>query len=141
MKKLLYTLPLLLLLFISCSKDEYVKPDVKLQNDLANSTWVITRYDHALAKEPSYTSDTIHFINKKYYTINENDVKRRYDLTGKSTKYLRIFSLTTLGSDFSATLDEHSIDDGYLNSTIFNDLNVSDSMEHGYVLVWMHRLD
>jgi len=140
MRKILYALPFLVVL-VSCSKDEYVKPDLKLDDNLSNSTWVISRYDHALANEPTYVSDTIHFVDKNYYSINSNDLERRYDLTGGETKYFRIYSLTTLGGDFSATLDEFIIDDGYINSAIFNDLHVADSMEHGYTLVWLHRVD
>jgi hypothetical protein len=140
MKKILYSLTLILVL-ISCNKDDYVRPEQKLDNDLVNSTWVITRYDHALSSEPTYVSDTIYFVNKTHYKINLSELERRYDLTGSSTKYLRMYSLTTLGGDFSATLDEFIIEDGYINSAIFNDLHVADSMSHGYVLVWMNRVE
>ena len=116
-------------------------PTVNVQSNFANSSWVITRYDHALSNEATYVSDTLHFINTETYTINGSDLARRYVLSGNNTKYLKIYSLTTLGGDFSSTLDEFSIDDGYINSAIFNDLHVVDSMEHGYALVWMHRID
>lgn len=132
---------LLLLLLLSCSKDDYIKPTEKLENDLANSTWVITKYDHALASEPTYVSDTINFLSKNYYTINSSSTERRYDLTGSSTKYLRMYSLSTLGGDFSSNIDELFIEDGYFNGVVFNDLHVADSLEHGYVMVWMYRIE
>ena len=140
MRTLLYTLAFLLMLS-SCNKDDIPAPDAKLNNNLANTTWVVTRYDHAMASQPTYVSDTIHFINKKRYTINNLELERTYYLTGDNTKSLKMYSFTTLGSDFRATLDKFIIEDGEINSTIFNDMQVADSLGHGYVLVWMHRID
>ena len=113
----------------------YTDPDPS--TTLSGTKWVITRYNNGLSGN-TYPNDTLHFFSYTEYTIN-GGVPRPYTISnvvGNNMKSLSLYSLTTLGGDYSGQVMSTFMSDGQINNTEFHDVfNVNNR-----VTVWIERI-
>lgn len=123
-----------LLALTSCNKLGF---EWKESASLSDTEWVITRYDNTLTNISEFPSDTLRFIDDNSYQIN-GGVERDYFLqslnTAEQDEYLLDLSdCSTFGGDFTAWIDQFSIDEGEVTNKLFN----SGDNE---IIVWMEKI-
>lgn len=99
----------------------YTDPDPSTV--LTGTKWVIVRYNNGLSGNV-YPNDTLDFISDTEYTIN-GGLPRSYTISnvvGNNMKSLSLYSLTTLGGDYSGQVMSTFITDGVINNTEFHDI-------------------
>lgn len=119
-------------------KYDYANTSNDVEMSLADTKWVITRYDNNLT--PYYPNDTLKFISSNRYTINGNLVERMYSIynvTNTNMVSLTLYGLTTLGSDYYGEVVSQSISDGRIDNVTFKSIWNSDRE----VNVWMKRVN
>ena len=113
----------------------YTDPDPS--STLSGTKWVITRYNNGLSGN-TYPNDTLHFFSYTEYTIN-GGVPRPYTISnvlGNNMKSLSLYSLSTLGGDYSGQILSTFMSDGVINNTEFHDVfNVNNR-----VTMWIERI-
>jgi len=108
---------------------------------LVGTKWVITKYQNAVGGTLfTFPNDTLDFISTTQYTINSS-TPRNYNITnviGSSMKSLSLYSLTTLGGDWSGQVQGTFMTDGVgvIEVGTFSDMfGVSADKT-----VWMNRI-
>jgi len=104
---------------------------------MVGTKWIVRRYNNGLSGNV-YPNDTLSFTSTTQYTINSGSV-RVYSLSnvvGNNNKSLSLYSLTTLGGDYSGQVIGSFIDDWEINNTQMTDMfNVNNT-----VTIWMERI-
>jgi len=150
MKKIVFLITILGLVFTSCKKEllepNYIEvPEVDVDttawnsgygdggtlpngggtftNDLIGTTWVLTKIVSAFATE--YPNDTIYFLDNTHYTLN-NGAVRNYQfssLPSSSNFDLSLYYFAPFGgSHYSGQVGQYFIDDGEINNVEFIDI-------------------
>jgi hypothetical protein len=104
---------------------------------IRGTKWVLSRYNNGLSGNV-YPNDTLEFVTDTKYTINGGSEKVYVvsNVIGNNNKSLSLYSLTTLGGDYSGQIIGSYLDDGFINNAQFVDMfNVNNT-----VTIWMNRI-
>ena len=110
-----------------------------VSDEIVESKWVITRYDNTLTNQSFFPNDTLHFVNKSEYTINDGSSQPftyiKHVGVEADSRMLTIENCASFGGTYWASFDANFIHEDQISNLLFNGNNGND------IIVWLERVN